>query len=478
MNKVWKISCHELKMHARRKSFYILLPLMQLLIIPALVGGWFYVDQSVKTQTVWQQEVQQQWEAQPDRHPHRVAHYGSYAFRAMTPLSFFDIGVNKFVGNSVYLEAHRQNSAMFSEAQMAGDNARFGQLSAATLLLVFWPLLLITLSYASITEERESGRLRQLLSNNLSAFQLLAGKFLAYVVISLAFLVPVFICGGLLAALSSVSFSTDIFLRLLLLFALYLAYSMVWLGVIFCCSFISKYSQVSLTSLIVFWLLAIIVAPRLISSFATDFYDHPSRAEFEIELAEAIAAIGDSHNPNDPHYSEFKRKVLAQYGVDKIEDLPVNYAGIVMSEGEKQSALIFNEHYDRLLDTFSKQNEVNRYFYWVNPYLMARTLSVKITASDSAHFYHFEKAAERYRFATTQKLNELHTHEIDTAQDKTQRASRHHWQEFSPFTYQLPTLGWSLEKTKVEFLWLFFWCALPFVIMFGFTRTRKLYETI
>jgi ABC-2 type transport system permease protein len=478
MNKIWKISCHELTMHARRKSFYILLPLMQLLIIMALVGGWFYVEQSVKTQTVWQEEVQRQWEAQPDRHPHRVAHYGSYAFRAMTPLSFFDIGVNKFVGNSIYLEAHRQNSAMFSEAQMVGDNARFGQLSAATLLLIFWPLLLITLAYASITEERESGRLKQLLSNNLSMSHLLSGKFVAYVVISLAFLVPVFICGGILAFLSSVSFSTDIFLRLLLLFALYFSYSIVWLGIIFCCSFVSKYSQLSLTFLIVFWLLAVIVAPRVISSFATYLYDHPSRSEFEIELAEAIKAAGDSHNPNDPHYSDFKRKVLAQYGVEKIEDLPVNYAGLVMSEGEKQSALVFNQHYDKLLDTFSKQNAVNLYFYWVNPYLVARSLSMKITASNSAHFYHFEKAAEHYRFATTQKLNELHTNEIDAAQNKTQRASRHHWQGFVPFTYQLPKLGWSLEKTQIEFLSLLFWCALPFVVTFGITRTRSLYSTI
>ena len=478
MKKIWKISCHELKMHARRKSFYILLPLMQLLIITALIGGWFYVEQSVNTQALWQEEVHRQWEAQPDRHPHRVAHYGNYAFRAITPLSFFDIGVNKFVGNSIYLEAHRQNSAMFSEAQMVGDNARFGQLSAATLLLVFWPLLLINLAHASITEERESGRLRQLLSNNLSIFHLLSGKFVAYLIIALAFLVPVFLCGGVLASLSSVSFSNDIVLRLILLFLLYLGYSVTWLGIILCCSSFNKYSQLSLTTLIVFWLLSVIVAPRLISSFATHFYEHPSRTQFEIALAEGIAAIGDSHNPNDPHYSEFKRNILEKYGVDKVEDLPVNYAGIVMSEGEKQSAIVFRQRYESLIDIFTMQNSVNRYFYWINPLLITRTLSMKITASDSAHFYHFEKAAEEFRFNTTQKLNELHTNEIQAATNKTQRASRHHWQEFSPFIYKTPKLVWSLEKTLTEFIWLLFWCALPFLIILGITKTRTLYATV
>jgi ABC-2 type transport system permease protein len=478
MNTIWKISCHELKIHVRNKSFYILLPLTQVLIIMALVGSWLYVQQSINTQTLWQQEAARQWQEQPDRHPHRVSHFGNYAFRAMTPLSFFDVGVNQFVGNSIYLEGHRQNSATFAEANIAGNNLRFSQLSAANLLLIFWPLLLIALAYASITEERESGRLRQLLSNNLPPAHFLTGKMLAYIIISLIFLVPIFGCGLLLALCSAAPFSSDILWRLGTLFLLYFCYSILWLGIIFCCSLVSKHTQSALTFLVVFWLLAVIVTPRLLSSFAPSIYPHPARVEFEITLADAIARIGDSHNPNDPHYAEFKRNILKQYGVQKIEDLPVNYAGLVMSEGEQQSALVFREHYNQLIATFAQQNSLKQYFYWANPFLIMRTLSMNVTASDSPHFYHFEQAAEDYRFTTTQALNELHTYEVQASNNKTQRISREHWKKFPPFSYQTPSLWWSLDSTEKEFLWLLFWLILPLAFTHHLTRTRNIYATV
>ena len=59
------------------------------------------------------------WGAQPDRHPHRVVHYGHFVFRPMDPLSFFDFGVEPFTGSAIYLEGHRQNSANFSDARQS-----------------------------------------------------------------------------------------------------------------------------------------------------------------------------------------------------------------------------------------------------------------------------------------------------------------------------------------------------------------------
>jgi ABC-2 type transport system permease protein len=301
---------------------------------------------------------------------------------------------------------------------------------------------------------------------------------LAYIIISLIFLVPIFGCGLLLALCSAAPFSSDILWRLGTLFLLYFCYSILWLGIIFCCSLVSKHTQSALTFLVVFWLLAVIVTPRLLSSFAPSIYPHPARVEFEITLADAIARIGDSHNPNDPHYAEFKRNILKQYGVQKIEDLPVNYAGLVMSKGEQQSALVFREHYNQLIATFAQQNSLKQYFYWANPFLIMRTLSMNVTASDSPHFYHFEQAAEDYRFTTTQALNELHTYEVQASNNKTQRISREHWKKFPPFSYQTPSLWWSLDSTEKEFLWLLFWLILPLAFTHHLTRTRNIYATV
>ena len=43
-----------------------------------------------------------------------MAHYGSFALRQKHPLSTFDLGMENFVGNAVFLEAHKQNTVNFS----------------------------------------------------------------------------------------------------------------------------------------------------------------------------------------------------------------------------------------------------------------------------------------------------------------------------------------------------------------------------
>jgi ABC-2 type transport system permease protein len=43
-------------------------------------------------------DVADRWAAQPDRHPHRVAHYGYLLFRPRSPLGFFDAGVSAHTG--------------------------------------------------------------------------------------------------------------------------------------------------------------------------------------------------------------------------------------------------------------------------------------------------------------------------------------------------------------------------------------------
>ncbi|NJL77177.1 MAG: hypothetical protein HC892_21340 [Saprospiraceae bacterium] len=50
----------------------------------------------------YSQEVRERWEASPDKHPHRMAHYGYVAFREKYPLSFFDFGMDAYTGKSVF----------------------------------------------------------------------------------------------------------------------------------------------------------------------------------------------------------------------------------------------------------------------------------------------------------------------------------------------------------------------------------------
>lgn len=90
-----------------------------------------------------QEKAEQSFREQPDRHPHRMVHYGHYAFRAPTPLAQFDPGVDAVTGQSIFLEGHRQNSAMFAEARGNARAGGFGSLTPALIYQLFLPLLLM-----------------------------------------------------------------------------------------------------------------------------------------------------------------------------------------------------------------------------------------------------------------------------------------------------------------------------------------------
>ncbi|MCB2109292.1 MAG: ABC transporter permease subunit, partial [Rhodobacteraceae bacterium] len=125
-----------------------------------------------------QEIVDMQWNNQGEKNPHAAAHYGVYAFKPVTPLSFFDTGVSSFTGVSIWLEAHKQNMAEGEPARDATAIARFGELTAAFTLQMLLPLLVILLAFSSFAGEREQGTLRQVLSMGVSPTSLLFGKAL------------------------------------------------------------------------------------------------------------------------------------------------------------------------------------------------------------------------------------------------------------------------------------------------------------
>ena len=115
-----------------------------------------------------QEQSEETFLSQPDRHPHRMVHYGHYVFRVPPPLALFDPGVDAVTGQSLFLEGHRQNSAMFADARAEARTGGFGTLSPAKIYHLFLPLLIIALGHAVILRERETRTLGPLLSQGVS----------------------------------------------------------------------------------------------------------------------------------------------------------------------------------------------------------------------------------------------------------------------------------------------------------------------
>jgi hypothetical protein len=91
---------------------------------------------------------------------------------------------------SVFLEAHRQNTANFSEANHSGGMLRFGELSPALVLQLLVPLAIFFLGFAAITGERLSGTLPMLLAQGVTWRELIAGKTLGVAAMALCVTAP------------------------------------------------------------------------------------------------------------------------------------------------------------------------------------------------------------------------------------------------------------------------------------------------
>jgi len=179
--KVSRVAAEEWRALVRNRVAMIAsLTLAALLVTSALLGveQW---NATEATRARYQATADETFDAQPDRHPHRMVHYGQFVFRPLSALAFFDPGVDGFTGNTVFLEGHRQNSANFSEARQSSLLLRFGQLTPAFVLQTLAPLLIVFLAFGAVAREREQGILRLLLAQGLRPFELAAGKLLAYV---------------------------------------------------------------------------------------------------------------------------------------------------------------------------------------------------------------------------------------------------------------------------------------------------------
>ncbi|WP_019991474.1 ABC transporter permease [Rudanella lutea] len=449
---------------------------MGLLLIYAAFTGWVTFRQQNETGRKYQQQARQDWLSNPDKHPHRMAHYGHFAFRPKAPLSVFDVGMESFLGNTIYLEAHKQNSVNFSEAGFSTGLLRFGEISMAMVLQLLLPLLVFFLGFGTVATDRETGTLKLLLSQGVSWQQLLVGKSLGLMAVMLTLYLPVMAVTALLwLGLQEDGISADQTLRLLLLMGAYFLYLSFFCVIAVLVSAQSKTAKTALVSLIGLWLMLTLVLPRAAQALGSYLYPAPSKARFLADVQADVLKEGDSHNPNDPHYKGLKDSLLTAYGVNSVQKLPFNYSGFVMAEGEKISARLYNNHFGRLLAIYEQQNRFTKTLSFVNPYLAIRNLSMALAGTDFATYVDFQRQAEAYRYGMAQKMNDLQMRFISNIKpgptEKPLQIDHEHWQEVPDFTYQLPPLASVLGHELISLLAFVFWAGLLVLLTRRSTKT-------
>ena len=428
-----------------------------------LCSVWLSVQHAssqAEQRTQMQVAAKADWDAQPDRHPHRVVHFGDFVYKPVQFFAGFDPGVEQHAGTSVYLEGHRQNSANFSEAAQSSSLQQFGTFSPAFVLQTLLPLLLIFLGFSSISAERESGLLTQLMSSGAGSGELVFGQFLALLSAALLALLPL---AGLVALASLLADANA--MRGLSLLLGYAAYSAICAAMITFAASLAQSAHAALMACLTIWAFACVAGPRLASQSASAAFAAPSWVEIEVAAETELKKIGNSHDPNDPYFAEFKRKTLAQFAAERVEDLPFNYGGLLMQEGERMTAEVFDKLNAQLQAQYGAQNQRVRLLAWFNPVMALSALSMSASGTDYAHHAHFLRATEARRFAMIQALNKIHTEHTQFAGDKEQKVGASFWQKTPRPAYQAPSLQLALPILLGSGLILALWLVLALLLL-------------
>lgn len=460
------IAQHFKKAVFKNQAVYIITLFMGVLLLYAAFSGWENYTNQNETSEKYQHESREDWLKNPDKNPHRMAHYGNFAFRKSTSLSVFEFGMEPFFGNAIFLEAHKQNTANFSEAGFSNSMLRFGEISIAMILQILLPLLIFFLGFNSVATERENGTLKLLLSQGINWKQLLLGKTLGIASVVMMLFVPtIMVLVFVWLLLQNFTISADETIKMVLFVFFHFIYLIFFCAIAVLISASSKTSKKALVSLIGIWLIFTIILPRTTQAVGAYIFEAPSKIQFNSDIEKDILKQGDSHNPNDPHYKAIKDSLLLTYKVDSVQKLPFNYSGFIMTEGEKISSTIYNKHLESLLEIYKKQNSFSKIVSLINPYIAIKNVSMGLSNTDYDSYIDFQKQAEAYRYTMAQKMNGLQIKYLSNDKSKPDAIDKNHWAEVSEFHYE-PKGIWDVLKSEIiSIISIILWISLLFIFI-------------
>ncbi|MGI9252082.1 MAG: ABC transporter permease [Pseudohongiellaceae bacterium] len=443
MRRIWLISKNELRYWQRSRLAWCMLLALALVSISSAIVSSAELSQRDEARRQQQAEANAIFLAQPDRHPHRMVHYGHYVYRTPSPLAAVDSGIDSIVGTSIFLEGHRQNTTTFATARETGLLARFGALSPAFVMQVIVPLLLIICGFAAVTRERENNSLYQLLGQGVTGGILLLGKGLALLIAGVLALVPMVVLGYVATGGAWESYQS-----LWVMAFGYLIYLMIWAALIVSVSAWVKTSSLALSSLLGLWMVTVVLMPRLASEVASVAAPAAGNTETGLYTAQALRTAGDGHNANDPAFNDLLSQALAEHDVERVEDLPFNYRGLVALRSEETETRALNEQSHSRMEQERQQKMLADRFGFLSPSIAMRAFSMAMAGTGLEAYHQFLQTAEAYRYNMVQTFNRLHMNELRYADDiarsvsdmaeQNARISSRNWADMPAFEY-VPT---------------------------------------
>jgi ABC-2 type transport system permease protein len=462
------IARKELVDMTRDGRFRLAAAAVALLLAAALAAGWRHWRDVSALHAAAQRVTREHWLRQPPKNAHSAAHYGVYAFKPEAPLSFVDQGVDSYVGVLAYLEAHRQNDFRYRPAQDATAAARFGEWTAAAVLQLLVPLVIVGLAFGAFAGERDQGTLRQLLALGVPPGWLALGKALGTAGALALLLVPAALAGALALVLLSGE-PGDLAARVAALAGGYLAYFAVFVALMLALSARARSARAALVGGLAFWVATALVAPRVAADVARARHPAPGAFAFNAALERELAANPEGMSA-EQRTTAFRDSVLRAYHVTSVDSLPVNFAGLRLAEGERHGDRVFDRAYGSLFATYGAQDAVRTALAVAAPLVAVQGLTSGLAGTDLAQHRDFQEAAERYRRRLVGRMNDALAHAPRTAAGLPVDADSATWASVPAFAYSAPGAGWVLRRHAADAAALALWVGAAAALLAGSLR--------
>ena len=409
------------------------------LVVTALAVGWERRQEIANERAAAQSLDYDDWVAQPERHPHNAAHQGMHVFKPDPALSIVDPGIDPYVGSTIWLRAHRQSELAFMPAQDATGLQRFGELSAAWVLQVLGPLLVIVLGFDAFAGERELGTLRQTLSLGVSSRRLLWGKALGQLWAVGVLLVPAAAVAAAVTVVGTGSgIDMDAAARLGWLALGYAIYLSIAVFAVLTVSVLARSSRVALVTLLGLWIATTLLAPRVASDLSRTWHPSPSRLTFNAELGAEMGRVAE-----EAWKTNFG--VPTQWS----PDLPLDKWGLALQVDDHAGYGVMDRHFARLWDTFGEQQRAQE---WLG-------LAAPVTGGPGVfngdirnRLRPLPDILPRGRTPPADPAGPMSGDLVEHADPRgtghfDYRAAAHSWRRVPPFIYEAPSVTWALRNS-------------------------------
>lgn len=398
------------------------------------------------------------WVGQGEKDPHSAAHYSIFAFKPSPALVGLDPGSERFVGQTVWLEAHHQNDMLYRPQQNASLLQRIGFASPAALITGFGPLIVFLLAFTLVAQDRERGTMRLALGAAVHPRTIVRAKALAVWSAAAGLLVlPVAIVSILWLGIGG-RLDGDVLLRTLCWTLVMAGYLALLAAIGIAVSLRISNARLALTALFGLWILFALALPRVASGAVDALRPLPSSQAIRQQLAEEAPAFW-----SDEQNARNRAALLQRYGVSRVEDIP-NPRMAELDLMERHSHAVF----DRVLGGFygkvASQDRLFAALGFLSPTIAAQASSASVTGSDFSHHRHFIDTAEGYRRNLVNAMN------ADGMAHRAHGTERHTnderlWARIPEFAYPAPPLGRFSSTALSAFAALLAWLGLAGLVL-------------